>query len=99
RAPRRTHFPYTTLFRSYDGEGRLIQASDADGFQNHYRYDEANQLIENHYKTGLVFTFRYDRRRRCIESYGAYPGARDPSLAAGLDRKSTRLNSSHVKIS
>ncbi|MEQ9323601.1 MAG: DUF6531 domain-containing protein, partial [Polyangiaceae bacterium] len=71
---------------SYDDDGQLIGATDADGFQNRYAYDSGGKhlLVENGYKTGLVFSFRYDREGRCFESWGAYPGQRDPSLATIL---------------
>src|SRR5262249_46556375 len=31
-------------------------------------------------RTGLTFHFVYDGERRCIESWGDYPGRQDPSL-------------------
>ena len=73
----------------YNDRGELTRAVDADGFENRYGYDARGRhlLVENGYKTGLVFFFRYDKEIRCVESYGAYPGAPDPSLAAGLPTK------------
>ncbi len=70
----------------YDDEGNLIRATDADDFFNRYAYDDRGRhlMVENGYKTGLVFYFHYDRKLRCTESYGAYPGKVDPSLADGL---------------
>src|SRR5688572_32254473 len=88
RPPRSTLFPYTTLFRS--------------GLESlHVRMDRhcANTLavakfLQNHPKVAWV----------------NYPGLPDskyfslaqkyfPKGASGLDRKSTRLNSSHSQIS
>ena len=70
----------------YDDEGQLVAATDADGFRNRYAYDDGGRhfLVENGYKTGLVFYFRYDREGRCFESWGAYPGKIDLSLASTL---------------
>ncbi len=70
----------------YDDEGNLITVRDANGFTNRYAYDAGGRhlMVENGYKTGLVFYFRYDRNGRCCETYGAYPGASDPSLAPDL---------------
>src|SRR2546430_5815999 len=62
RPPRSTLFPYTTLFRSREGEWDLGQP-------------------------GL------GRRRRLVERWLVR------LLVAALDRKSTRLNSSHSQIS
>ncbi|RLB57921.1 MAG: hypothetical protein DRI90_17400 [Deltaproteobacteria bacterium] len=72
----------------YNDLGELVVATDADGFANHYAYDDRGRhlMVENVYKTGLVFTFHYDRKLRCVESYGAYPGKADPSLADGLPK-------------
>ena len=74
---------------TYNDAGELTRATDADGYANSYVYDRRGQhlMVENGYKTGLVFFFHYDRKRRCVESYGAYPGKVDPSLAAGLPER------------
>src|SRR5439155_23046825 len=72
RPPRSTLFPYTTLFRSRDRQGRVR---------------------------------RGDRDRRAMDRLGrarAFVDARAAGLDpcdARQDRKSTRLNSSHVAIS
>ena len=71
----------------YSAAGDLLAAADADGYSNHYRYDDRHRMVENGYKTGLVFYFRYDARWRRVESCGVYPGRADDSLAAGLPSK------------
>ncbi len=38
-------------------------------------------LTEEIRPTGLTFHFVYDERRRCVETWGDYPGQADPSLA------------------
>src|SRR2546430_11557202 len=63
RPPRSTLFPYTTLFRSTDANGREVRT-----------------------------VLRQPRRLALL----AYLAAATPR---GLDRKSTRLNSSHSQIS
>src|SRR5437867_10011684 len=65
--PRSTLFPYTTLFRSLSGEGRLV-----------HRRLPHQRLLQ-----AAV------RRHR----------TRGPGRRSTLDRKSTRLNSSHRTIS
>ena len=64
----------------YDDSGRLVSATDADGFSARYGYDDADRLTDDADRTGLTFHFRYDEEGRCIESWGDYPGRRDPSL-------------------
>src|SRR5205814_10490978 len=74
RPPKSTLFPYTTLFRSQMGVGkiprRLRQSLDAAGSQHESRHCPV------------------ERRERT-----------DRGRTAGGDRKSTRLNSSHLGIS
>src|SRR5690606_39952213 len=92
RRPRPTLFPYTTLFRSpllSDPGERLVRSGIEAGFDV-VPVPGASALLTALVASGISadrFTF-----------YGFLPrrgGARD----ALLDRKSTRLNSSHVKIS
>src|SRR5437868_7890135 len=81
--PGSTLFPYTTLFRS-----RLVQRSAAD---------------QQHARRGLVFARRFNPDFIAI-SLKSHHGAAQ-NLGGGTadkdrpDRKSTRLNSSHVSIS
>src|SRR5436309_10549252 len=91
RPPRSTLFPYTTLFRSHgDGASRVL---DAD------LVDARGESIRN-LEPGAPVTVRVRAR--------AEKDLSDPVVGVlirnrlgidVLDRKSTRLNSSHVKIS
>src|SRR5690606_41279736 len=91
--PRSTLFPYTTLFRS------LCTDETADALR---AYVEGGGHLLVTYFSGIVDENDHVR-------LGGYPGAfRDllgvrteefAPLLPGVDRKSTRLNSSHVKIS
>src|SRR3712207_8992758 len=86
RPPRSTPFPYTALFRS-----PLVATCD--------RWDVGGVSTAFHADTGSCAIFIYD----------GYPGgagitergflAGERLLTATLDRKSTRLNSSHANIS
>jgi RHS repeat-associated protein len=69
---------------AYDDRGDLRAVRDADGFSARYAYDEEHRLTLDTDRTGLAFHFVYDREGRCVESWGDYPGKRDPSLAADL---------------
>src|SRR5438874_3849933 len=85
--PRSTLFPYTTLFRSTLGLGRdsLYKAKRAASEKTQTRVREMLEVIV-----------------RVVPWAGGQPQAmawyRAQPIAA-LDRKSTRLNSSHVEIS
>src|SRR5690349_24207854 len=85
--PRSTLFPYTTLFRSNVAQ----RARRVDVAQAGRRRNDA-----------LAHAHRRDRRLDRSGGGERVPylplAARDPN-AIGLDRKSTRLNSSHVEIS
>src|SRR5690606_40319243 len=90
RTPQSTIFPYTTLFRSnaYVDEPRATQ--DVDIISTRAR-ELAEELREH-----LAERFRIAVRTREIKDKGfrIYQ-----VRSEGKDRKSTRLNSSHVKIS
>src|SRR5438874_6819855 len=83
RPPRSTLFPYTTLFRS--------------------RVSQRRDVVER--TLGLEEVARLDVRRlvavRAFERVDVIPVDRDVVIERVLDRdrKSTRLNSSHVEIS
>src|SRR3712207_8682435 len=79
RPPRSTLFPYTTLFRSYDGRAdprrwRLSRDGSADQI-----------AVSTPLRTPLLPRPRAPLTRGCPD--------------CELDRKSTRLNSSHANIS
>src|SRR3712207_8671297 len=87
RPPRSTLFPYTTLFRSY---------VDVAGDQRRFRDDgdgvvEPGQHLEDAPRQELVALDR-------LVGVGVRPD-RDHLRLVALDRKSTRLNSSHANIS
>src|SRR5256885_10107032 len=89
RPPRSTLFPYTTLFRSTDRSDQFLPASAYDA------------------STGRLWTCFYDTRldRRRVRAHYSCTASADGGLtwalpvAVASDRKSTRLNSSHLVIS
>src|SRR2546426_12489171 len=96
RPPRSTLFPYTTLFRSHD-LARAVR-EQPDFFQAEGREDlRADAVVAKAH------------RRRRIARFGAqaahqrFIGIRrlhvEHDATTRLDRKSTRLNSSHLVIS
>src|SRR5690349_23467259 len=90
RPPRSTLFPYTTLFRSYLIVSDIAAAHD--------------ELVALGVKVSEVFhaktpgaQFQSDDKSGRVS--GPDPARRSYFSFATLDRKSTRLNSSHVEIS
>src|SRR5690349_21959010 len=83
--PTPTIFPYTTLFRSMELQKEMLG--------EHFRRLEAAP------ETGdpVVYTFVPGNLTELVRSFGALPVL--PEINALQDRKSTRLNSSHVEIS
>ncbi|MDI3284250.1 RHS repeat-associated core domain-containing protein [Polyangium sp. 15x6] len=71
--------PFATF--TYGAEGDLERASDAEGFATTYVYDPDHRMQSHTGPTGLTFHFRYDRRGRCVETWGNYPERHDPSLS------------------
>src|SRR5690554_7567624 len=85
RPPSSTLFPYTTLFRSYCGSYQVL--GDLLGLNQNKSFGficRRQAVSENHYH-------RHEHDG----------GNQNPDLSPpeNLDRKSTRLNSSHVRIS
>src|SRR5690606_41843860 len=86
RPPSSTPFPYTTLFRSGVG---------------------GDHRATGHPARGDTVVTRRQRQRRAADDHGDAGAAHGrigqgdahPATAVSSDRKSTRLNSSHVKIS
>src|SRR6185369_15728288 len=72
---------------------------DPDSFSSSYAYNEDHLLTMDADRTGLTFHFVYDLERRCIESWGDYPGKKDPSLISDppkyLHDKETRWKGIH----
>src|SRR5207253_7705912 len=96
RPPTSTLFPYTTLFRSWlrkDQEDRsfLEEVLQAFDFQLVGRRDSRRQAG---IRAGGYATPRLSRGRQVRQDVVQGGGQ-----ALGRDRKSTRLNSSHVAIS
>src|SRR2546430_6199028 len=90
RPPRSTLFPSTTLFRPPHG--------DVPGFIS------AIKRREDHIKTlakkyGVGFCQARKIAHEVLVTVRFRAGASKPPLSSDLDRKSTRLNSSHSQIS
>src|SRR5690606_41532161 len=91
--PSSTPFPYTTLFRSLAG-ARLILLSQL-GKGKQYRYAQQPSMDA---ETAAGFLARIvSDARQMAEPH--FHGDIELHCSNDLDRKSTRLNSSHVKIS
>src|SRR5207244_11047108 len=94
--PKPSAFPYTTLFRSkIDPPGFALESFDVMGhWRDRYRGISNRVLPEQGFgKNGWPFTFHY---AQAVDSSGKLPDGR---AFDGIDRKSTRLNSSHQIIS
>src|SRR3712207_8617109 len=85
RPPRSTLFPYTTLFRS---RGRLAVRGGQTAARARTRHRFHGHLQRRHLPRGG----RRRLRRQVLRTVRGLP-------APDLDRKSTRLNSSHANIS
>src|SRR5690606_41734681 len=83
-----TLFPYTTLFRS------AIETPAKPADQVHHRIEQRHRLPERRQHVDRVETATEKRQRRHHHQRNDLQ-----FLEAVRDRKSTRLNSSHVKIS
>src|SRR5690606_40479933 len=89
RLPRSTLFPYTTLFRS-----NTIYGLPSIDFLQDMNSQKLQPLIEAWQRaTGKRVIFP------TISRSGAGSTIYEKRFAGGSDRKSTRVNSSHVKIS
>src|SRR3712207_7699563 len=85
RPPRSTLFPYTTLFRSLRAQlGALCRDADRARIAVARAHHDAALGQEG---SGAEAVLVGPEQRR------------DQDIASGLDRKSTRLNSSHANIS
>src|SRR3712207_8850842 len=83
RPPRSTLFPYTTLFRS--DEGQLLWL---EGYSHPARFDDMVQR-------GVIPQKLLDK----LPPPEPYENVEFPTQKQTEDRKSTRLNSSHANIS
>src|SRR3712207_7279035 len=89
RPPRSTLFPYTTLFRSEDGAGRLPLLAPMS--------EVAGKIAT---QAGAFMLQRpLGGRGVLLGGVPGVPAATVLVIGGGVDRKSTRLNSSHANIS
>src|SRR5690606_40938393 len=87
--------PYTTLFRSDEIAGRVVLDQLDVGDEGRARQRAFDQVVAEH---GILGDAVLERRFHGVDV--VKPLAGEGALAEQvLDRKSTRLNSSHVKIS
>src|SRR5262245_63579981 len=92
RPPRSTLFPYTTLFRSKSTDGIVVLEAETERIDD--RVTALTRLRAGH--LGNLFAHRQIWREGGIVKILRH-GRRTQS--ASEDRKSTRLNSSHLGIS
>src|SRR3712207_7908195 len=50
RPPRSTLFPYTTLFRSYEGRSAIHEHSDKDGYHRKRNDVNAEEVVKHHFR-------------------------------------------------
>src|SRR5260221_14753430 len=96
RPPRSTLFPYTTLFRS----NRIRQVIEAEGSVEGDLRKDVSMNIKRLIEIGSYRGFRH-RRNLPVRGQRTHTNARTRKgpRTGRLDRKSTRLNSSHTVIS
>src|SRR5690606_40460973 len=93
-SPRPALFPYTTLFRSRSGARRKARPQRRSTLQDLIRAMPLILLVRH--AQASFGTDDYDRLSELGRQQARWLGE---YFAARGDRKSTRLNSSHVKIS
>src|SRR3712207_8259389 len=87
RPPRSTLFPYTTLFRSRDHEERIENP------------DQIVAFLDAGLKGGTQLLRRLCAAKRLVGLVAQTRQRRLQIVSDIIDRKSTRLNSSHANIS
>src|SRR5207249_12056659 len=94
-----TLFPYTTLFRSLPGELRSLIAAELNVASLSVLSGElVDYVVKPNFR---ILGRRFGRQTPSVAAAIAAMPAADIAaavLAGGTDRKSTRLNSSHVSI-
>src|SRR3712207_9353078 len=96
RPPRSTLFPYTTLFRSaYLLPGPAVVVGDLDGRRVHRARLPGAVALHVDREAELLPGLR----RVVVVEVGCEPDGQRRDRRRHLDRKSTRLNSSHANIS
>src|SRR3989454_12073649 len=96
RPPRSTLFPYTTLFRSSHGLPHALHVGGERGVRARELLEREPRHLDHHVVQRGLETGRGlagDVVRDLVE------GVTDGQPRRDLDRKSTRLNSSHLVIS
>src|SRR5690606_39745748 len=91
-----TLFPYTTLFRSYEFLFYIHNGSIVYDKENEFVVSKSNKIIAVFEKADEPVTVYIDSNGDLL-GFGFGESPEEP--ANKPDRKSTRLNSSHVKIS
>src|SRR5690606_40154817 len=96
---RTTLFPYTTLFRSSDGLNSRIRTRYAATYQPDIDLRQCRFVWLGTKKKFDAFTFAFEQTEHGWFQAHAYQFDADTStfIVETPDRKSTRLNSSHVK--
>src|SRR5256885_10819143 len=94
RPPRSTLFPYTTLFRSRKLAQYIVETWPAD-----QSADIARHMLGSQAFIDKNFAEAVNTLERITPGYNDAIKSTYLLAAAALDRKSTRLNSSHLVIS
>src|SRR2546430_17166007 len=96
RPPRSTLFPYTTLFRSpLRGEDALLEVDAVDPVRRETVVPSACQNLADPIEVPMAL----HASQRDVSFPVASLRGEAERFQGGLDRKSTRLNSSHSQIS
>jgi RHS repeat-associated protein len=53
----------------YDGEGRMIKFTNAEGHSNHFVWNK-RLITSRTFSNGVTFTFEYDKQERCTAALG-----------------------------
>src|SRR5688500_18099659 len=92
--PSRTHFPYTTLFRSFSsGYAGTANAESAVIIRTPYSPRLITSVFAPRARMARAALTRFDSFMNCLTSASLM------TMRSTSDRKSTRLNSSHLVIS
>src|SRR5690554_7713699 len=110
RPPRSTLFPYTTLFRSYASlvannlkdqkdfiDKISVQPRKIARIESNTAINEGNLADLTIFDPTIEWTFD-DSTNLSKSKNSPFYGDKMKGKAIGIDRKSTRLNSSHVRI-
>src|SRR5256885_3607394 len=100
RPPRSTLFPYTTLFRSDQAQRSLLALGTLRHRRRFHRPRRDRRLGWQREEVAVALNAR-SAGYSCTIAYTSDPpgNKRAPGVSVAGDRKSTRLNSSHLVIS